>query len=62
MVVEPGHPERAKRELETSRARAAESAEVVDSADKVLSEIRSLRGSDDQWAALVQVAFRGTGT
>jgi hypothetical protein len=58
-MAEPGDPERGLRELEAARERAAASAEVVDSADRVLSEIRSLRGPEDQWAMLVRSVFRG---
>lgn len=59
-MSDSGDPERGLRELRISQQRAAASREVVESADKVLSDIRALRGSDDRWAMFVRDALRGT--
>lgn len=59
-IADGGDPERGLRELRISQQRAVESREVVESADRVLSDIRALRGSDDRWASFVRDALRGT--
>jgi hypothetical protein len=58
-MAERGNPERGKAELEMSEQRAVASRRVLDSADRVLSDIRALSATEDKWATLVRDAFRG---
>lgn len=58
-MPERGRPERGLHELQESQRRAERSREVLDSADKVLEDIRALSSPEDFWAALVKDTFRG---